>query len=1138
MKEDGSMTKKFISLILSALLLLSGTTIMSVSAKETDKVSAGVQTIVQELQADSSVNYYDQNGNEIDITEFNNDVDVDESALPSSYDLQSENRVTPVRNQGSQGLCWDFGATASIESNILSQNELSAGIESPAYKNLDLSEAGNTWYVHTPSIDKNSVFSYEYISDSSKGTSGGSADIVANSLFCGFGAYSEELLPYDQWSKGYSSALRFCSDYRLKEFTQLTYDVDLIKNKIMENGAVSIRYSCYTSNTYTTDGMEAYYDDGTAIEDYNGDAHIVAIVGWDDNFSKDRFNPLMQPENDGAWLCKNSWGEGECSTAEGYEGYFWMSYDTELSQATQFIMQSNNEFDNIYQNQGVALSSVNIDSAANVFTAESDEVIKQIGFGTVGAVDADIEIYKLNDGYTSPTDGEKICQFNANSDFGGIYMFECPESVTLEKDDVFSVVVINKCDEMFINRSENYENEQSGISFLKYPNSNWEDASENSDGFASIKVFTSNASGVADKTKLISLIESSTSLINDDTIDEDISEEIKLQCENSQKIVDNKSATQTQVNNAYYMLESSLDKLSFAKVEINSVEDYYELSEKASAINASDIKLITLNADLDFEGEEISPLLGTSSFSGVFDGNNHSISNFTLGSDSQYCGIFAKLDGAEIKNLTLSDCVANSTGNAQILAVNCEDTKITGCKIENAKIKSEMYAGAISCEEYNTVVEGCSVVNTKIYSKSDAGIFFGCYAELDSSCSYSGVEMYALNSVSDNYQKSVSAYSSDYESSGSHIVSYVDDTFFIEGFTAKISSLETYNSKVEKVADDKYKVYDFDESAYIEVSYENNDEDFTAIGDLETRKLYLTGYTGSDSDIVIPTTLNGFEVVSIDPSFNSSMLDNDNIKSVTIPGEIKDIGSYSFEFLSSLEKVTLCEGVETISASAFANCDSLETVKLPKSLKTIGENAFMGCKNLSDINFVEGLENIADGAFLGCVSLSAPVLPDSLKTIGNDAFATCTFTGVTLGKGIENIEEGAFANTCENELDNKNVYIPDFTINGYSSTVAKEYAENYGLNFVDIENNTPTEFSTTFDYSVFIKGDVDLNGEIDIRDATLVMKWLANMKDLSPIQKSNAIVGQLQDTIDIGNATMIQKYLAGLLDTLENQSVG
>jgi hypothetical protein len=46
------------------------------------------------------------------------------------------------------------------------------------------------------------------------------------------------------------------------------------------------------------------------------------------------------------------------------------------------------------------------------------------------------------------------------------------------------------------------------------------------------------------------------------------------------------------------------------------------------------------------------------------------------------------------------------------------------------------------------------------------------------------------------------------------------------------------------------------------------------------------------------------------------------------------------------------------------------------------------------------------------------------------------------------------------------------------------------------------------------------------------------MKDLSPIQKSNAIVGQLQDTIDIGNATMIQKYLAGLLDTLENQSVG
>jgi C1A family cysteine protease len=1134
------MNKRFISFALSALLLLSGTEIVSASAKEPEKnTNYGIQSIVPKQQDNNSVNYYDQDGNEINIMSLNNDVNVDESALPSSYDLRDENRVTPVRNQGSQGLCWDFGATASIESNILTQKSLSANIESPAYKNLDLSEAGNTWYIHTPSADKNSIFSYEYIADSSKGTNGGAADTVASSLFCGFGTYPEELLPYDQWNKGYSSSLRFYSDYRLKEFTQLTYDTDLIKNKVIENGAVSMRYNCFTSNTYMTDdGMETYYDDGSSIEEYFGDAHIVAIVGWDDSFSKDNFNPAMQPESDGAWLCKNSWGEDQCSTAKGYEGYFWISYETDISEVTQFIMESNNEFDNIYQIQGVADLSISLDSAANVFTAQSDEVIKQVGLRNIGALDAEIEIYKLNDGYTSPTDGKKICQFSAKSDFAGIHMFDCPTEVTIATGDVFSVVVTNKGDEMFINLSNNSENEQSGLSYVKYSGDSWQDSSNTDDGFASIKVFTSNASGVADKTKLISLIESSTNLIDDDTIDKEFSDEIKQQCENSQKVVDDKSATQAQVNNAYYLLDRSVNKLSWSKIEINSVDDYYELSDISDAINVSDIKQITLNADLDFEGKEIPSLLGTQTFSGVFEGNNHKISNFTLESNNEYIGLFSQLDGAEIKNLTLSDCVAESEDSSQILAGTCTDTKFTNCKIDGAKIKSKSYAGAFSCDQSNVVVENCSVVNTKIYGNYIAGVFFGCYVELDSSCTYSNVELYSFSDIKNNIDKELNAFPSDDSPSGGHIISYVDDTFYIEAFTAKISSLTPFTAKVEKISENKYKVTDVDEREYVEVMYANNEDDFTATGDLETRKLYVNGYTGNDSDVVIPTTINGFEVVGFGSDFNSSISENGNVKSITVSGKIKNINECIFSYIYSLEKVTLCEGVETISSEAFSYCENLKSVKLPNSLKKIDTSAFAQCTNLSDINFNEGLESILNNAFIGCVSLTAPKLPDSLKEIGSDAFSGCTFMGVTLGKGIENIGENAFACTNNVELDYKMVYIPNFTINGYSSTAAKEYAEKYSFKFVDIENNTPAEFTTQFDYNVFLTGDVDLNGVVNVRDATLIMKWIANISDLTPIQKANALVGNVYDTIDVRNATLIQKYLAKQIDSLESNVAG
>jgi len=53
-----------------------------------------------------------------------------------------------------------------------------------------------------------------------------------------------------------------------------------------------------------------------AIEGTN---HAIAIVGWDDNFSRNNF--VEDPGEDGAWLVKNSWGAG---FADG--GFMWISY--------------------------------------------------------------------------------------------------------------------------------------------------------------------------------------------------------------------------------------------------------------------------------------------------------------------------------------------------------------------------------------------------------------------------------------------------------------------------------------------------------------------------------------------------------------------------------------------------------------------------------------------------------------------------------------------------------------------------------------------------------------------------------------------------------------------------------------------
>lgn len=164
------------------------------------------------------------------------------------------------------------------------------------------------------------------------------------------------------------------------------------------------------------------------------------------------------------------------------------------------------------------------------------------------------------------------------------------------------------------------------------------------------------------------------------------------------------------------------------------------------------------------------------------------------------------------------------------------------------------------------------------------------------------------------------------------------------------------------------------------------------------------------------------------------------------------------------------------------------------------------------------------------MSLCNLILPDSVKKISIGAFSHCGFKSVTLGRNIEEIGENAFAYTGMSELDYKSVRVPDFVINGYSDTAAKSYADKYGLEFVDLEKQERVATGELFDYGVFIKGDVNLDGTVSILDVTLVEKWLVGDTELSQIQRCNAIVGQTFDKININSETEIQRYIAGLID--------
>lgn len=140
----------------------------------------------------------------------------------------------------------------------------------------------------------------------------------------------------------------------------------------------------------------------------------------------------------------------------------------------------------------------------------------------------------------------------------------------------------------------------------------------------------------------------------------------------------------------------------------------------------------------------------------------------------------------------------------------------------------------------------------------------------------------------------------------------------------------------------------------------------------------ITGYTGTEKSIEIPSTIEGKPVTEIGAESFKYL----GITNVTIPSSVKTIGYTAFEG-HRLTKLTLPEGLETIEFDAFSG-GTLETVSLPSTLTTIGYNAFRS-NNLTDI-----------------------VIPDSVTDIGEYAFSTNSIVNAKLPSGITHLKQGVF----------------------------------------------------------------------------------------------------------------------------------
>ena len=410
----------------------------SSEAVATDTDAPTVEEQTEDTIPDETVymNSYIDTGDRIDYYTPVNGAMLYSNNIPASYDSRNYGRVTSVKNQNPYGTCWTFAALAAGESSMISAGYVN---------DIDLSEYHLAYFFYNCQTDPlgnvdgdrtylNSSYGNNYLSV------GGNNYLTMFALSSWRGAASESVAPYGNASP--SSTLDASLAYKDVAHLQNARVVSIknaadVKKLIMDYGTVASGFNMNTFYyNYETKGYYNYNDKSSN--------HAIAIVGWDDNYAVDNFTGTKKPSKPGAWLVKNSWGEGNIP-------YLWVSYE-DLSISNQdaiaFVMEPADNYDNNYQYDGTFSPYYgtinNGGKIANVYVAKasSKEEIKATAISLKSDnVRYSIQIYKNPDA-DNPESGEAMLAtpVTGQTTYAGYYTIKLPSGLYVDKGDKYSVV--------------------------------------------------------------------------------------------------------------------------------------------------------------------------------------------------------------------------------------------------------------------------------------------------------------------------------------------------------------------------------------------------------------------------------------------------------------------------------------------------------------------------------------------------------------------------------------------------------------------------------------------------------------------------------------------------------------------------
>ena len=438
--------------------------------------------------------------------------------LPSSYNSVNLGYISDIKDQGKWGTCWAFASTAASEASISKEYGL----------DLDLSENLLAYVCNFPTtygtIGNDNIFN-TFTTNTAYLDEGNNPIIVGEIMMNWVGPYAENAAyPYNSSGTPGIANKTFTEtewysiiDNRAAQLTDYyrvnASDADFLaktKKLVTTYGAATLTYydqveaGSVSSYMNCINGQYYYYcPDGYSVN------HAVTIVGYDDSIPASYFAKNgYQPEGNGGWLIKNSWGTNMFNA-----GYLWISYyDTTVqgSVAFDFAMKGDSDYyENLYSYDG-GMGGKYLYSGrdttiygANIFTAENNEIIKAASFYTenTGTATYEVSIYTNPLVATNPTSGTKVSTATLTSDLSGYHTVEFPTPATVKAGDTFAIVLKTTTSDLTPAKSY-YENDKiiadgsttveitanAGESFVSTNGSSWTDVQEIDNVYGNLKI--------------------------------------------------------------------------------------------------------------------------------------------------------------------------------------------------------------------------------------------------------------------------------------------------------------------------------------------------------------------------------------------------------------------------------------------------------------------------------------------------------------------------------------------------------------------------------------------------------------------------------------------------------------------------